>query len=163
MLAISPGFTICFDGCFTSYNVDVVSLRVWWTYPKRTYFCWGEDSHTKLDISEIRAYGSSGTGHKAFTLEPSRCSDWSLSLHFFARPGPSRGSATRLNLTLASFANGTRTWPWAMQMVSRWLGGGFGVNFGWLSPIQWYNIFVWPAILWAMFSCDYLIVCSLLV
>ena len=25
MLAIPLGFTICFDGCFTSYNVDVVS------------------------------------------------------------------------------------------------------------------------------------------
>ena len=129
MLAISLGFTICFNGCFTSYNLDVVSPEEFGGNTRKgPIFVEG-----KIPTPN---YGSSGTGHKAFALEPSRCSDWSLSLHFFARPGPSGCSATRLNLTLASFANGTRTWPWAMQMVSRWLGGGFVVNFGWLWPIQ---------------------------
>ncbi|CAL1166384.1 unnamed protein product [Cladocopium goreaui] len=45
------------------------------------------------------------------------CSEWPLSLHFFAQPGR---SSTRLNLTIASFAQGTRTWPWALRMVSRY-------------------------------------------
>ena len=75
----------------------------------------------------------------ASSFEPSRCSEWPLSLHFFAQPGR---SSTRLNLTIASFAQGTRTWPWALRMVSRWLGGGgsetgmFGVNFGFVWAVK---------------------------